>query len=400
MEHWQNSDEQKPLWERDKSFLHACIAYFVAMLLFVVLRVASGLGWFGELEEFLCRELFGKNICDHMTCAGAQVTDIFANVLIQIVIFLVVPLVVFIILSKEPVDKTLVGIGFNLPGWRVIGFAFLLGLMFYFLNIFVASVAQFPLLLVGYRFPGGFMPYSGVSGFLILLVIGAVLPGICEEVSNRGILMRGFMSKLGVWRAVLLSSLIFGLMHMSIVQAIYTAILGGIMALAILATRSLWTGIIIHFMNNALSGLFGFARDYGFDFLGTVLDMFGALGGLVFFAIPVVMYIFGIRIIHMFARENYKKNEKEYFAVFLKNNPEYVAEKLRLGQPISMDEMSASVDMHTKRLSKLKAIRFYLEGPTKPKKLDAIEKTLVFGIIFLTSVVTLMTLVWGMPPYF
>jgi len=213
--------------------------------------------------------------------------------------------------------------------------------------------------------------------------------------------MRGFMSKMGVWRAVLLSSLIFGLMHLNIVQMIYAAILGAFIALAILATRSLWTGVIIHFMNNALSVFLGYVDDvWGYNFLDIFLNIFGGLGGIVFFALPVVAYLLIMMIIHSFARENFKKNEKEYFAEFLKNNPEYVAQKVAQGQVVSMEEMSASVEAHTKRVGKFSAIRFYIEGQRKPQKLNALEKTLLFGMVFLTSVVTLMTLVWGLPPFF
>jgi len=399
MEHWLGTTENKPPERRDNTFRNACIAYFVAMVLFVCLRVASGLGWFGLLVETVC----GSNACDHMTCIGAQVTDIVASVLIQIVIFLVVPLVIFKVLSGNTMKKTLTDIGFNRPSGRVIGFSFLLGVLFYILNIFVASLAAFVLIMLGYRFPGGSSAFVGAVGFLIGIIIIGVLPGVCEEVSNRGILMRGLMSKIGVWRAVLLSSLIFGLMHLNIVQMFYAAVLGGFMALAILATRSLWTGIIIHFMNNALSVFFEFARSQNWavgDFLNILIDFFGSFGGIIFFLLPVVMYLLIVRIIHMFARESYKANEKEYFVEFLKKNPEYIAKKVAQGQPVSIEEMSASVQAHTSKLSKMNAIRFYIEGQRKQQKLEPLEKTLMFGIIFLTSVVTAMTLVWGLPPFF
>jgi len=385
MEHWNEGvEDNKPLWERDNVFLHACIAYFVAMILFVCLCIVSGFGVFESLTD----------------ATSGLVTEIVATVLIQIVIFLIVPLVIFRGLSKQPMKKTLVGIGFNRPSLRVVGFAFLLGFLFYILNIFLSSVSNLLLMLLGYRLGGGAAPVMGFGSLVIGLVLGSVLPGTCEEVSNRGILMRGFMSKLGVWRAVLLSSLIFGLMHLNIVQFFVTAVFGVFIALAILATRSLWTGIIIHFMNNALITVFAFARGHNLDFFGMFMDFFGAFGGMVFFILPVVMYILILRIIHMFARENFKANEKEYFAEFLKNNPAYVAERIKQGRTVSMEEMSASVEMHVRRLSKTNAIRFYLEGQRKPQKLNAIEKTLVFGIVFLTSVVTAMTLIWGLPPLF
>jgi len=203
MEHWLGGEkESKPLWERDNVFMHASIAYFVSMVLFVCLRIASGLGWFGLLANEV----------------GELATDVIATVLIQIVIFLLVPLIVFKFLTKQPMKRVLTGIGFNRPSRKVLGYSFLMGVLFYLLNIFVAMVFSIVLVLLGYRFPsgGGDSVFVGITGLLIGIIIVGVLPGVCEEVSNRGILMRGFMIKLGVWRAVLLSSLMFGLMHMNI----------------------------------------------------------------------------------------------------------------------------------------------------------------------------------------
>lgn len=386
----------KPLWERDNAFLTAVSAYFVAMLLFVALRVASGFGLFGLLEDAICK----KSGCNHASCSSAMWTDTIATFLIQIVIFLFVPLLIVKVFSKQSMKQTLVDIGFNKPKGKVIGQSFLLGVLCYLLNIFVATASMVILVMIGYRFPSGDSSYVGITGLLIGIIAVGVLPGVCEEVSNRGVLMRGFMSKLGVWRAVLLSSMIFGLMHLNIVQMFYATILGIIMALAILATRTIWSGIIIHFMNNSLSQFLGFAQKEGW-FIGEILDSFfdlfaGEFGLILFVGFAVLMYVLIINIIHGFAREGYKANEKEYFATFLKNNPAYVSQKISEGTPISMEDMSRSVDAYTADLSKMKAIRFYLEGQHKPQKLSAVEKTVVFGMVFLTVVITGMTLVWGL----
>jgi membrane protease YdiL (CAAX protease family) len=380
-------DDMKAVWEKDSSFLHACIAFFVAMLLFVGLRISGGLGaWTPILRKY-----------------GEDATDAIATGIIQIIIFLLVPLLVFNFLNRQPMKRTLSAIGFNRPSMRVIGYAFLLGVLCYFFNIFVAYFSTFALVLMGYRFPIGDASFSGITvimGLLVGVFIIGVLPGVCEEVSNRGVLMRGLMSKLGVWRAVLLSSLIFGLTHMSIIQAFYATVLGIFMALAILATRSLWTGIIIHFCNNAIGQFFGHARSNDWavaNIMERFFELFMADYGFVFFCVfGFLMYYLIVNIIHKFARENYKINEQEYFAVFLKNNPEYVSSKIRQGQTVSLEDMARTVDAYTRGLSKFRAIRFYLEGQRKPQKLSALEKTFVFGMVFLGVVVTGMHLVWGL----
>jgi len=376
--------DAKPLWERDGAFLAATCAYFIAMVLFVGVRIAGGLGWFGLLADEV----------------GEQATDIIVNVLIQIVIFLLVPMIVFGIFARQPLGKTLSDIGFNRPSRKVIGHSFLLGLLFYFLNMFIAALAIIVLVVLGYRLPVGDAPSAGMGGLLIGLLMIGVLPGLCEEVSNRGVMMRGFMPKLGVWRAVLLSSLIFGLMHMNIMQAVYASIMGILIALAILTTRSIWTGIIIHFMNNAIGVFISHAQNNDWlvgDLFNQLFDLFSGPGGfIIYFGFIFLVYVAIMNILHSFARETYKASEKEHFAMFLKNNPERVKAMINEGRIVSLEDMSRTVDAYVANISKMKAIRFYLEGQRKPKKLSAFEKTMVFGMVFLTGVVTVMTLVWGL----
>lgn len=381
----QSVDNSQPLWQSDNTFLAAVSTYFVAMLLFVCVRVASGLGWFDLLADKV----------------GYSATEAIVTVLIQIVIFLIVPLAIYKFFTKQSFRKTLSSIGFNRPSPRVLGYSFLLGLLFFFFNIFVASLSTMVLALLGYRFPASDTTMVGIGGLLIGLLLVGVLPGVCEEVSNRGILMRGLMSKLGVWRAVLLSSLIFGLMHLNIVQAFFATVLGMFMALAILATRSLWAGIIIHFMNNSINQLISHAQGNGWE-IGKIFEQFfdlfsSGIEGLVFYIVFIIfVYICIMRIIHMFARETYKANEKEHFATFLMNNPERVKSMISEGRTVSVEDMARTVDAYTANLSKWRAIQFYLEGQRKPQKLNILELTIVFGIVFLTALVTVMTLVWGL----
>jgi len=379
--------DTKPLWERDGAFLAATIAYFVAALLFVFLRTASGLGWFGLLADRI----------------GNQATDIVANVLIQIFIFFLVPLIIFQIYArKQPLRKTLSDIGFRRPSRKVFGYSFLLGLLFYFFNIFVASISFLVLMVLGFRFPtaGGEVALVGTSGLLLGILMIGVLPGFCEEVSTRGILLRGFMSKLSVWRAILLSSLIFGFMHLNIMQAFFAAVLGAFIAIAILVTKNIWTGIIIHFMNNAMGVLLSYANANDWiiaQLYNQLFDLFlGPSGVIIYFVFVGVVYFSIMHILHMFARDTYKADEKQHFAMFLKNNPERVRAMINAGQTVSAEEMSRSVDAYVQGLGKMRAIRFYLEGQHKPQKLKPLEITLAFGLVFLTGAITIMTLVWGL----
>lgn len=87
--------------------------------------------------------------------------------------------------------------------------------------------------------------------WLVLLV--GVTPAICEEVLFRGVVLGSFRSRWSVPVAVILSGLVFGLFHLSPQTAfrfLPTAWLGILLAWAVVETRSLWTGVVLHFLNN------------------------------------------------------------------------------------------------------------------------------------------------------
>lgn len=83
----------------------------------------------------------------------------------------------------------------------------------------------------------------------LLLFIMAVMPALIEEIGFRGILLQNYRES-GVWRGILLSALLFGLMHMNLNQMMYAAVLGILMALLIEATNSIFSSMLMHLLIN------------------------------------------------------------------------------------------------------------------------------------------------------
>jgi len=366
----------------DNAFVAVCAIYLVVLLSFVLLRIVSGLGGFDKLDN--------------------RFSDVLFSILSQIVIMFLIPVVGFTIYLKKSKKKepqgsmtfaqfaqkqergeqlnqtVLQSWGFKKPSARIIGYAILLGILLYFFNVFVGSFANGILGMFGYRFPsgGGETAFTGVVGLLIGLVLIAVLPGICEETAHRGLLLRGFASRIGLMKAVMFSSIIFGLMHLNIVQCIYAAVLGYIMALAVLATRNIWTAVIMHFMNNAIGVYFSYASTNGWlggNILNGLMGFFESLGFFYFIAyilLFVGVYMALMAIIQKFARENYIKDHTK-----TEGGPPPIPARLKGGA----------------------AVKFYLTAnqPVHREPLRPLEKTLLAGIIFLGTLITAMTLVWG-----
>jgi membrane protease YdiL (CAAX protease family) len=87
-----------------------------------------------------------------------------------------------------------------------------------------------------------------------VLIIG-VGPGIGEELWCRGFLGRGLVGRHGVIGGVLLTSMIFGVLHLEPRQVAYASFMGVLLHLSYLATRSLLVPVMLHTANNSLSVL-------------------------------------------------------------------------------------------------------------------------------------------------
>ena len=89
----------------------------------------------------------------------------------------------------------------------------------------------------------------GLSGFLMSVVSTAILPAIIEEIIIRGIVMQP-LRRYGDMFALVVSSLLFSIMHGNMVQIPYTFAAGLFFGYVAIATGSLWPSIIMHFINN------------------------------------------------------------------------------------------------------------------------------------------------------
>jgi sodium transport system permease protein len=86
--------------------------------------------------------------------------------------------------------------------------------------------------------------------WVVWLVIG-LTPAVCEELFFRGFVFAG-LRRLGIWWAIVLSALMFGLAHSSVYRLLPTFFLGLLFGLAVWRSGSVATSIIAHALNNGL----------------------------------------------------------------------------------------------------------------------------------------------------
>jgi sodium transport system permease protein len=97
---------------------------------------------------------------------------------------------------------------------------------------------------------GQFMLPDDVPLWQIVLFL-AVLPGICEELAFRGVLLYGLSKRLRPMQLALVVGVVFGLFHVSLFRLIPTGYLGVVLTAVTLLTGSIFPAMLWHTLNNA-----------------------------------------------------------------------------------------------------------------------------------------------------
>jgi membrane protease YdiL (CAAX protease family) len=355
------------------------------MLLLIVIRFCGGMGWLNDIPD--------------------KPLEIGFSILSQIIIMFAVPYFIYkmydnkrrikaekesneIVVQMKKTDAAFADFGFRKISGKFILMAFALGILLYIVNIFVGGIFYLLLDEFGYRFSSSEETFSGWWGLLISLALVCVLPGFCEEFSHRGLLLSGFQSKFSNYRAVMSVCILFGLMHLNIEQVFYATILGWFICVAVLASRSVWVGVIIHFTNNAISTYFGYADELHLPGFGLLQSL---AGGGFFVVILVLLLVFGGigAIMKVMARENFEKNKKVYVA-------KYIALHANDFSGIDFERITVAVERAIDSMPTWKSVFAYCETNDRPQKLTALERAIFTTLFVLGGLITVFTLHWGL----
>lgn len=120
--------------------------------------------------------------------------------------------------------------------------------------LFINCVSQLWFILV--QCMGGTIPASGVAvpttvrGLASAVILSAVLPGICEELLFRGLMLSAWEER-GSLRAVTTVSLLFTLLHGNLLGIPSEFICGVLLACIVISSGSLFAGMVFHTMFNS-----------------------------------------------------------------------------------------------------------------------------------------------------
>ena len=90
---------------------------------------------------------------------------------------------------------------------------------------------------------------------LLTFAVVALTPAVCEEMLFRGFLFSAFRGRYKIVVSVLLTAVIFGVYHMSIVRFFTTALLGAALAVIVYYSDSIFPAMVMHAINNGIAVL-------------------------------------------------------------------------------------------------------------------------------------------------
>lgn len=185
--------------------------------------------------------------------AMADVSETTFDVVFQVILYILVPLVFFgyyFRKQKTSLDKVIFFKGVKPWVAAIIGFV-LVSITF---SIGIFWLQLYALLPIAPGLVEFFMqpiPIPDTPWYIFFTVFSiAILAPIAEEFMFRGLLLKRLAHKTSIWGGIIISSLLFGILHADIIGAFS---FGVIASLLYLQTGNLLLPILMHMLNNSLA---------------------------------------------------------------------------------------------------------------------------------------------------
>lgn len=224
----------------------------------------------------------------------------------------IVPFTFFFKMAGYKLSKI---INFNLPKTKAWFPLVLIGIGFCAFANMATGIASsiFESFGINYDVDFGENP-QGIFGITLSILATAVVPALVEEFACRGIIM-GALRKYGDGFAVLVSAIMFGLIHGNFQQIPFAFMVGLILGYVTVKCNSIWPAVLIHFYNNFSSVIF----DYVFQ--GMAIELQNVIY-TIYLIVCLFIGILGVLLlrnnteIFKFAPSNTESSEKQKYKWF------------------------------------------------------------------------------------
>lgn len=220
----------------------------------------------------------------------------------------------FIIITKVRNQRLSDIIPFNRPKKGTVKSAIFLGIGFCAFADAAVNIAGtfFENLGFNYTVPQTEDP-SGILGFIVVFTVTSAVPALVEEFAFRGVVL-GILKPFGNAFAVIISALLFGIMHGNFEQIPFAFTIGLALGFIRIKTDSMTICIFIHFLNNAVSVLLSYIAKT--CMVGTETAIYGA-----YLLVGLVLGVIGVLLLPKEEKENKTSPypEKKKYIWFLTN---------------------------------------------------------------------------------
>jgi len=161
-----------------------------------------------------------------------------------------------------------------------------------------------------HKLTDAFLSTTNWGGFLVNLLMIAVLAAIGEELIFRGILVRLFREWThNIHLAVIIPALIFSALHLQFYGFFGRFMLGILLGYLFVWSGSLWVPIFVHFLNNAMAVVISFLDQRGW--VDTDLETFGSSQNTTVIISSFILMLFIMGIIYLHEKGYVRKRARD-----------------------------------------------------------------------------------------
>ena len=217
------------------------------------------------------------------------------------IFYLFIPFFILFALSSSQ-DRSRIMIFGKPKSIELYVFAVFAGLMICSVANYAGTVILSAFSAVGVDFISGAednpFPQTAV-GYIILTLNVAVVPALIEEFVFRGVILQP-LRKYGDKFAIIVSSVLFGLMHGNMTQIPFAFLVGMALGYFCITTGSIWTSVTVHFLNNLSSVI-----------LSIYYDRNPEGNSYAYIIISAAFFILGVAALILFVKNNSTKLYKK-----------------------------------------------------------------------------------------
>ncbi|MDD3839453.1 MAG: type II CAAX endopeptidase family protein [Clostridia bacterium] len=178
-----------------------------------------------------------------------QSKSIYPGLLITEFVLILLPALIYLVITKQNIVEVV-----KLHPITLKQFFLVIGISItgYCVAVFLSLIVNYILSLFGELIPSPIPPITTGGEYIKGLLVISGSAAICEEFLFRGVILSGYQ-KLGGRKAIIISSLMFGFMHINVQNLVGPLVIGIILGYLVYRSNSILAGMVGHFTFNSIA---------------------------------------------------------------------------------------------------------------------------------------------------